>query len=78
MIKIKNTIPMDNFKLKVDFDNGLTKIFDMRPYLKYEVFFPLKDVNYFRRVQNRGYYIEWPDEQDLSADTLFVEGKIAA
>ncbi|MFH1288021.1 MAG: DUF2442 domain-containing protein [bacterium] len=78
MIKIKNVIPEDNFKLKIEFENGLLKIFDMEPYLKYDVFSQLKDINYFYRVQNKSYYIEWPNEQDLSADTLFVEGKMAA
>lgn len=38
MIKIKNVIPENNFKLKIEFENGLLKIFDMEPYLKYDVF----------------------------------------
>ena len=25
-------------------------------------------------IKNKGYYIEWPHEQDLSSDTLFLEG----
>ena len=37
------------------------------------VFQELKDKNYFKLAKNKGYYIEWPNEQDLSSDTLFFE-----
>ena len=74
MIKIKKIDILDDYQLKLLFDNNEIKVFDLKPYLDKGVFQELKDKNYFKLVKNKGYYIEWPHEQDLSSDTLFIEG----
>ena len=66
----------ENFLLNVRFDNGTEKVFDMKPYLQLPVFASLNQPAVFEKVVNRGYFIEWvADEIDLSADTLWHEGK---
>ena len=66
----------ENFILNIRFDNGTEKVFDMKPYLLLPVFAPLNQFSVFEKVVNRGYFIEWTaDELDLSADTLWHEGK---
>lgn len=74
MIKIKKITILENYHLKLLFENNEIKIFDLNPYLNKGVFKELKDKDYFKLVKNKGYYIEWPNEQDLSSDTLFFEG----
>lgn len=76
MIKIKQLKSLNNFKLSVVFEDGKTKVFDVTPYLEKGIFQELKDPNYFKQVKNEGYFLRWPHEQDLSADTLYVEGCI--
>ncbi|AID57990.1 protein of unknown function DUF2242 [Geotalea daltonii FRC-32] len=34
----------------------------------------LQDIHTFKRIRNGGYFIEWENEVDLSADTLYLEG----
>ncbi|MEI6817184.1 MAG: DUF2442 domain-containing protein [Bacteroidota bacterium] len=76
MRTIESLLPMDDYQLQVRFDNGIEKKVDLKPYLNLPVFAILKDVNIFQKVKNQGYFIEWQGlEIDLSADTLWHEGK---
>lgn len=77
MRRIINLKAKENFLLQIQFDDQVEKIFDLKPYFKYPVFTALMDSNQFMNVVNRGYFIEWPSlEIDLSADTLWHEGKL--
>lgn len=76
MRKITELRPSSDFFLHIRFDNGTQKIFDMKPYLHLPVFEALRMPDLFKQVINKGYFIEWPAlEADLSADTLWHEGK---
>jgi hypothetical protein len=76
MRKIIAVKPLDNYILEVEFENNCIKLFDFSLYLSYPVFKILKDPNNFNKVVNKGYFIEWETfELDLSADTLWHEGK---
>jgi hypothetical protein len=74
-IKIKGLTVLDNYELLLTFDNGERKRFDLSPYLNKGVFQELKNKTYLKKVENKGYFICWPHEQDLSSDTLYLEGK---
>ena len=69
-MRITQINPDNDYRLSITFDDGQCGIFDVTPYLEYDVFRPLKDVAEFRRVRNGGYYIEWTCGADLSTDTL--------
>lgn len=76
MRKIVELLPSSDFFLHIKFDNGEQKKFDMKPYLNLPVFEPLKMPGVFKQVVNKGFFVEWPElELDLSADTLWHEGK---
>ncbi len=62
-------------KLRVEFENGEGRLFDVTPYLDKGVFRELRDEAYFRRVRPVWGGVGWPHEQDLSADTLYCAGK---
>ena len=77
MKKIVSLLPKEDFQFHLKFDDGTEKKFDLKPYFKFPVFSILKDNNLFQKVINRGYFIEWKEEEiDLSADTLWHEGKL--
>lgn len=77
MRKIISLSALENFQLRLKFDDGVEKTVDMKPYFKFPVFSILKNPGIFKQVANRSYYIEWPGQQvDLSADTLWHEGEI--
>ena len=77
MRKIVSLSPQEDFQLKLEFDDGTKKEFDMKPYFQFPVFSILRNPNIFKQVTNRSYFIEWQGQQiDLSADTLWHDGKI--
>ena len=61
----------DDYKLRINFDNGEQKIFDVKPYIKGEWYGQLNDVDYFRKVTVNGYSLEWPNGQDICPDDLY-------
>jgi len=69
-VKILNVCPNENYTLLIESENRKSALFDMKPYLHLEAFQPLNDYSEFTKVQNGGYYIEWPCGADLSADTI--------
>lgn len=76
--KIKNVAALPDYRLSVQFSEGATKIYDVKPlFEKLPVFAALKaDVRTFYSVSVDigGYGIVWNDELDLSCDELWEHG----
>ena len=62
--------PGSNWVLSVVSDDGRAGTLDISPYLGYEAFASLRDINEFTKVSNGGYFVEWACGADLSADTI--------
>ena len=75
MIKVVSAKANDDYSLDLKFSDGMRKRFDAKPYLDYEVFKTLKDLNYFKRIKIAFGTVQWMDEQDISPETLYIEGK---
>lgn len=71
MMLIKQVTPYDDFSIEVVFEDNSVKKIDLIPYLKGPAFKNLNKIENFKRISNRGYYIEWYTGQDLSSDTLY-------
>jgi Protein of unknown function (DUF2442) len=76
MIRVVDVKANDDFTLDLKFSDGSIKRFDVKPYLKYGVFTELNDLNYFKKVKLAFGTIQWPNEQDIAPDTLFLEGTL--
>lgn len=74
MNKVVAVTANDNFSLNLKFNDGSVKEFDVKPYLDYEVFRELKDLDYFKQVRIAFGTVQWPHEQDISPETLYIEG----
>jgi hypothetical protein len=74
MKKVTAVTANNDFSLDLRFDDGSVKRFDARPYLDYEVFRELKDLSYFKQVAIAFGTVHWPHEQDISPETLYIEG----
>ena len=72
--KITHVEARPGHNLRLVFENGEARLFDVTPYLDKGVFRELRDEAYFRRVRPVWGGVEWPHEQDLSADTLYCAG----
>ncbi len=75
MEKIVKAIPLSDFKIEVLTSSGLAGIFDMKPYLKGSAFKQLLNESYFKQVKPLHLGIAWPDEQDISSDTVIADIK---
>jgi hypothetical protein len=71
--RVKNVVPKKNFMLHLWFTNGEEGIFDVKPYLDYEVFQALKDEKMFRTVRPFVGTIQWENEADLCPDTVYLD-----
>lgn len=76
--KIKNVFPLPEYRLSVQFAEGITKIYDVKPlFERLPVFAGLKDApDEFSgvSVDVGGYGVIWNDELDLSCDELWESG----
>jgi hypothetical protein len=64
----------DDWTLDVAFTDGSKRKYDVKNLLECEAFTGLRDIALFKSVRNAGYFIEWANDTDLSADTLYLEG----
>lgn len=75
--KIKNIAPLPEYKLSVQFSEGVTKLYDIKPLFdKLPVFKTLIDNDEFGgvAVDVGGCGIVWNDELELSCDELWDNG----
>ena len=78
--KIKNVSALQDFKLSVQFSEGVTKIYDVKPlFEKWSAFKALErntEEFYGVSVDVGGYGVVWNDELDLSCDELYANGEV--
>jgi hypothetical protein len=74
---VKSVQALDDYELKLIFENGEERLFDMKPYLQMGVFKRLKDPAVFKTAHEVSGSVEWNGEVDLSYDTLYVESRLA-
>ncbi len=76
-VKTVNIIP--DYRLSIQFSEGVTKIYDLKPlFEKWPIFRNLKNDDtllYSVEVDAGGYGIIWNDDIDLSCDELFENGE---
>lgn len=70
--KILNVQSLENYRLKLTFDNAEIRIFDVKPYLTKGIFTELTNLTYFHQVKPFFGGIQWPKEQEFSRDTLYL------
>ena len=69
--KALEVTPLKNYELKIMFDNGEIKIFDVNPYLEFIQFKNLKDEKLFNTVKIDGLSIKWDNDADICPDELY-------
>lgn len=75
--KVKAVSAMPDYKLSVQFCEGVTKIYDVKPLFEHlPVFAALQNEELFFgvTVDAGGYGVIWNDELDLSCDELWENG----
>lgn len=62
---------LEDYILKIKFDNGEIKKFDVKPYLNHKAFKELKNYKEFNKVKIAGLSIEWENGVDICPDELY-------
>jgi hypothetical protein len=74
--KVTQVEPQANYHLRLQFNNGEIRLFDVRPYLDKGIFTELQSVPYFQQVKPFFGGVQWPNEQDFSPDTLYLTSTV--
>jgi hypothetical protein len=76
MQKVLSVQANNDYTLDLKFDDGSSRRFDMKPYLEYGIFKELKDQSYFKKVGVAFGTVQWPNDQDIGPETLYLESMI--
>lgn len=71
--RVKKVKVEPGYFLRLTFENGQTRIFDMKPYLSVGVFRALKQQAAFKSARVAYGSVQWKGGQDLCPDTLYEE-----
>ena len=63
--------PMEGCHLRIHFDTGEIKVFDVTPYIQGEWYGKLVDPVYFATVHPSGRTVKWSDGQDIAPHELY-------
>ena len=77
--KIKNVTAYPDYKILVQFSEGITKIYNVKQLIENNSMFKIlrnEELFYSVQVDIGGYGIIWSDDIDISCDELFENGKI--
>jgi hypothetical protein len=74
MKKVISVIPLNDYRLQIEFDSKEVRIFDVKPYLNFGIFKELKNEEYFKNVRTSLDSIAWKNGQDFSPETLYLKG----
>lgn len=75
MEKVMQVNALDDFRLKMKFNTGETRIFDARPYPQKGVFQKLQDKNLFSQAYIALDTVCWPGGLDIAPETLYDRSK---
>jgi hypothetical protein len=65
---------LDNYRLLLTFNNGVSKIVDLQNELTGEVFQPLKQQDFFKNFEIKFNTVEWKNGADYAPEYLYEIG----
>lgn len=68
--------PLQDYNLRLIFEGGEIRDFDLKPYLDFGIFSELRDIPYLKSVFIEFGSVEWPNGQGLSYDTLYEKSSL--
>jgi len=71
--RVLDVKPEKNHTLHIWFKNGEEGIFDVKPYLDYEMFKPLNNIALFNAVRPSHGTVQWENDIDFCPDTIYFE-----
>ena len=71
--KILNVEPLDDYKIKIYYETGEVKLFNVSPYISGSWYEELNNNEYFKTIHlvSNGHGIEWENGQDIAPHELY-------
>jgi len=66
-------IASEDYKLKITFNNGEIRVFNVSPYLIYPAFEALKANSLFMKARVEHNTVVWNEEVDIAPESLYLE-----
>jgi len=74
LVRVKSVEPLENFRVRITFQNEVQKEIDLDKFLRGEIFEPIrKDLEMFRAVKVIGGTIGWDNGADIDPDVLYYD-----
>jgi hypothetical protein len=78
LVRVKSVEPLEKFKVRIAFKDGVQKEIDLEKFLRGEIFEPIrKNPEMFRSVKVVGGTIGWENGADIDPDVLYYDLKPA-
>ena len=78
LVRVRAVEPLDGFKVRLTFEDGVQKELDLAIYLRGPIFDPIRDdPAVFRSVRIEGGTIAWDNGADVDPDVLYYDLKPA-
>ena len=72
LVRVQAVEPLEGFKVRLTFQNGVQKEIDLAQYLQGPIFAPIRnDLAIFRTVKVIGSSIGWDNGADIDPDVLY-------
>jgi hypothetical protein len=75
-LEIVNAVYLEDYRVSLTFNNGVTKVVDLANELKGSVYEPLRRLNYFRSFRIKYNTLEWPNGADYAPEYLYEIGNV--
>ena len=75
-LQVKEVSTAPGYLLKILYENGELRQFDMSPYLEKGIFRMLKDDKLFKSVKPSFDTVEWPNLADIDPEVLYNESML--
>jgi hypothetical protein len=73
-LEVTGATYLEDYRIRLEFNNGTTKTIDLKNELNGSVYEPLRQVDYFRKFQIKYNTIEWPNGADYAPEYLYNIG----
>jgi hypothetical protein len=78
LVRVRVVKPLEEFRVRLEFEDGAKKEIDLEPYLHGPIFEPIRnDPAVFRSVKVEGGTIAWDNGADIDPDVLYYDLKPA-
>lgn len=77
-LSVSTVKPLADYRLLLQFENGESRIFDVKPYLNTGKFAELHDIALFNSVHVSFDSVEWANRLDIDPEFLYEQSKSTA